>query len=120
MRVVIDASVDPRLVAASEIQCAGEAAGVRCIRHGRSRVARNKVAFYRPLFPQLLNAIVTVRAGEVVHVYSLITAWMFPTFRMSRNGLSLSKSETHNRIHLQRPNPVFVMKERRRIAGGRA
>ena len=35
-------------------------------------VARNKIAFYRPLFPQLLNAIATVRAGQVVH------SFMFP------------------------------------------
>ena len=31
-------------------------------------VARNKIEFYRPLFPQLLNAVATVRAGQVVHV----------------------------------------------------
>ena len=31
-------------------------------------VARNKIAFYRPLFPQLRQAIATVRAGQVVHV----------------------------------------------------
>jgi hypothetical protein len=31
-------------------------------------VARNKIDFYRPLFPQLLEAIATVSAGQVVHV----------------------------------------------------
>jgi len=29
---------------------------------------RNKITFYRPLFPQLLKAVATIRAGEVVHV----------------------------------------------------
>jgi hypothetical protein len=33
-------------------------------------VARNKIAFYRPIFPPLLQAVATIRAGEVVHVYS--------------------------------------------------
>jgi|HubBroStandDraft_6_1064221.scaffolds.fasta_scaffold1367594_1 hypothetical protein len=33
-------------------------------------VARNKINFYRPVFPQLLKAAATIRAGEVVHVYS--------------------------------------------------
>ena len=37
-------------------------------------VARNKIAFYRPLFPELLNAIALVRAGKVVHV-SGETGW---------------------------------------------
>lgn len=32
-------------------------------------VTRNKITFYRPLFPQLLQAVATIRAGEVVHVY---------------------------------------------------
>jgi len=31
-------------------------------------VARNKINFYRPLFPQLLNAVATVTTGSVVHV----------------------------------------------------
>jgi hypothetical protein len=31
--------------------------------------ARNKITFYRPLFPQLLQAVATIRAGEVAHVY---------------------------------------------------
>jgi hypothetical protein len=34
-------------------------------------VARNKINFYRPLFPQWLNAVATIKAGEVVHVYGL-------------------------------------------------
>ena len=34
-------------------------------------VARNKIAFYRPLFPQLLKAVATIRPGDVVHVYGL-------------------------------------------------
>jgi hypothetical protein len=33
--------------------------------------ARNKISFYRPLFPELLEAVLTVRAGDVVHVYGL-------------------------------------------------
>jgi hypothetical protein len=32
-------------------------------------VARNKITFYRPLFPQLLQAVATIWAGDVVHVY---------------------------------------------------
>ena len=32
-------------------------------------VGRNKIDFYRPLFPQLLQAVETIRASEVVHVY---------------------------------------------------
>jgi hypothetical protein len=32
-------------------------------------VTRNKITFYRPLFPQLLKAVATIRAGELVHVY---------------------------------------------------
>ena len=32
-------------------------------------VARNKISFYRSLFPQLLDAVVTIKAGDVVHVY---------------------------------------------------
>jgi hypothetical protein len=30
---------------------------------------RNKISFYRPLFPQLLQAVTAISAGEVVHVY---------------------------------------------------
>ena len=36
-------------------------------------VARNKIELYRPLLPQLLNAVATVRAGQVVHVYGLLS-----------------------------------------------
>jgi hypothetical protein len=32
-------------------------------------VPRNKITFYRPLFPQLLEAVATIGAGDVVHVY---------------------------------------------------
>jgi hypothetical protein len=32
-------------------------------------VSRNKIAFYRPIFLQLLQAVATIRAGEVIHVY---------------------------------------------------
>lgn len=32
-------------------------------------VARNKIAFYRPLFPKLLQTVATIRAGAVVHVF---------------------------------------------------
>jgi len=32
-------------------------------------VARNKITFYRSLFPNLLNAVTTIGAGSVVHVY---------------------------------------------------
>ena len=34
-------------------------------------VARNKITFYRPLFPQLLKAVATIKAANVVHVYGL-------------------------------------------------
>jgi len=34
-------------------------------------VTRNKIALYRPLFPQLLEAVAAIRAGDVVHVYGL-------------------------------------------------
>jgi hypothetical protein len=34
-------------------------------------VTRNKITFYRPLFPQLLNAVATIRPGGVVHVDGL-------------------------------------------------
>jgi hypothetical protein len=32
-------------------------------------VTRNKIAFYRPLFPKLLQAVTTIRPDDVVHVY---------------------------------------------------
>jgi hypothetical protein len=40
---------------------------------GIVHAARNKISFYRPLFPQLLHAMKTIRAGEVVHVYGPLT-----------------------------------------------
>ncbi len=33
-------------------------------------VSKNKVEFYRPLYPQLLEAVTIVRPGEVIHVPS--------------------------------------------------
>jgi hypothetical protein len=33
-------------------------------------VTRNKITFYRPLFPQLLQTVATIGAGDVVHIYS--------------------------------------------------
>ncbi|BDC51685.1 hypothetical protein F183_A40000 [Bryobacterales bacterium F-183] len=35
-------------------------------------VARNQVRFYRPLFPEILEAARRVRAGGVVHVYERV------------------------------------------------
>lgn len=32
-------------------------------------VERNTITFYRPIFPQLLQAVAMIRAGDVVHVY---------------------------------------------------
>lgn len=32
-------------------------------------VARNKITFYRPLFPQLRQAVATIRASEAIHVH---------------------------------------------------
>ena len=102
MRVVIDASIDPRLVEAfvgedvqtlfdlgwqhlkdnalvKQLDCDVFVTADRGFEHEHNlkslsfgivivHVARNKIAFYRPLFPQLLNAIAMVRAGQVVHV----------------------------------------------------
>jgi hypothetical protein len=102
MRVVIDASIDPRLVEAfaghdvqtlfdlglqhlkdnvlvKQLECDVFVTADRGFEHEHNLtsfsfgivvvpVARNKIAFYRPLFPQLLNAVATVRAGNVVHV----------------------------------------------------
>ena len=102
MRVVIDASIDPRLVEAfpddqvqtlfdlgwqhlkdhvlvKQLECDVLVTADRGFEHEHNlkslsfgivvvHVARNKIAFYRPLFPQLLNAVATVRAGSVVHV----------------------------------------------------
>ncbi len=30
--------------------------------------ARNKITFYRPLYPQLQNAVATIKPGDVIHV----------------------------------------------------
>ena len=32
-------------------------------------VTRNKIDFYRPSFPELVQAVETIRPGDVVHVY---------------------------------------------------
>jgi len=105
MRVVIDASIDPRLVEAfpghdvqtlfdlgwqqlkdhvlvKRLACDVFITADRGFEHEHNlkslpfgivivHVTRNKITFYRPLFPQLLNAVATIRAGEVVHVYGL-------------------------------------------------
>ena len=102
MRVVVDASIDPRLVEAfvgddvqtlfdlgwqhlkdnvlvKQLECDVFVTADRGFEHQHNlkslsfgivvvHVARNKIAFYRPLFPQLRNAIAAVRAGQVVHV----------------------------------------------------
>ncbi len=102
MRVVVDASIDPRLVEAfagdeaqtlfdlgwqhlkdnvlvKQLECDVFVTADRGLEHQHNlkslsfgivvvHVARNKIAFYRPLFPQLREAIATVRAGQVVHV----------------------------------------------------
>ena len=104
MRVVIDASIDPRLVEAfpghdvqtvfdlgwqelkdhvlvKRLACDVFITADRGFEHEHNlkslpfgivivHVTRNKINFYRPLFPQLLQAVATIRAGEVVHVYS--------------------------------------------------
>jgi len=105
MRVVIDASVDPRLVEAfpdhhiqtlfdlgwqhlkdhvlvKQLECDVFITADQGFEHEHDRkslsfgivivhVARNKITFYRPLFPQLLQAVATIKAGDVVHVYGL-------------------------------------------------
>ncbi len=105
MRVVIDASIDPRLVEAfpdhqvrtlfdlgwqhlkdhvlvKQLECDVLITADRGFEHQHDlkslkfgivivHVARNKITFYRPLFPQLLQAVATIRAGSVVHVYGL-------------------------------------------------
>ena len=102
MRVVIDASIDPRLVEAfvgenvrtlfdlgwqhlkdnvlvKRLDCDVFVTADQGFEHEHNlkslsfgivvvHVARNKIDFYRPLFPLLLNAVATVRAGQVVHV----------------------------------------------------
>ena len=103
MRVVIDASIDPRLAQAlsdyhvqtlfdlgwqhlkdhvlvKQLECGVLITADRGFEHQHDlkslsfgivivHVARNKIAFYRPLFPQLLKAVATIKAGDVVHVY---------------------------------------------------
>jgi hypothetical protein len=103
MRVVIDASIDPRLVEAfpdhqvhtlfdlgwqhlkdhvlvKQLECDVFITADRGFEHEHNlkslafgivivHVARNKIAFYRPLFPQLLQAVATIKAGHVVHVH---------------------------------------------------
>jgi hypothetical protein len=106
MRVVIDASIDPRLVEAfpnhevrtlfdlgwqnlkdhvlvKQLECDVFVTADKGFEHEHNlqslsfgivivHVIRNKITFYRPLFPQLLQAVATIRAGEVVHVYGLL------------------------------------------------
>jgi hypothetical protein len=92
MRVVIDASVDPRLVEAfpdHQVQTLFDLGWQRLKDHvlitaDRGfehdlkslsfgivivHVARNKITFYRPLVPQLVNAVATIGASDVIHVY---------------------------------------------------
>lgn len=105
MRVVIDASIDPRLVEAfpddhvqtlfdlgwqhlkdhvlvKQLECDVLITADQGFEHEHDlkslrfgivivHVTRNKIKFYRPLFPQLHKAVATIRAGEVVHVYGL-------------------------------------------------
>ncbi len=102
MRVVIDASIDPRLVEAfvghhvqtlfdlgwqylkdnvlvKKLDCDVFVTADRGFLHQHKlkslpfgivivHVDRNKIDFYRPLFPQLRNAITTVTPGHVIHV----------------------------------------------------
>ena len=102
MRVIIDASIDPRLVEAfveeevktlfdlgyqhlkdhvlvKQLECDVFVTADHGFEHEHNlkslrfgivvvHVARNKIEYYRPLFPQILNAVVTVRPGQVVHV----------------------------------------------------
>jgi hypothetical protein len=106
MRVVIDASIDPRLVEAfpghdvqtlfdlglqhlkdnvlvKQLECDVFITADRGFEHEHNlsslrfgiivvHVVRNKITFYRPLFPQLLNAAATVKAGDVVHVHGAV------------------------------------------------
>jgi len=102
MRVVIDASIDPRLVEAfpghhvqtlfdlgwahlkdhvlvKQLDCDVLITADRGFEHEHNlnmlpfgivivHVLRNKIVFYRPLFPRLVEAVLTIQAGEVVHV----------------------------------------------------
>jgi hypothetical protein len=89
MRVVIDASIDPRLVEAfpdHHVQTLfdlgwqhlkdhvlvitadrGFEHDLKSLSFGIViiHVPRNKIIFYRPLFPQLLIAVATIKAGDV-------------------------------------------------------
>jgi hypothetical protein len=105
MRVVIDASIDPRLVEAfpdhqvqtlfdlgwqhlkdhvlvRQLECDVFITADRGFEYEHNlkalsfgivivHVIRNKINFYRPLFPQLRQEVARVGAGEVVHVYGL-------------------------------------------------
>jgi hypothetical protein len=105
MRVVIDASIDPRLVEAfpdhevetlfdlgwqhlkdhvlvKQLECDVFITADRGFEHQHDlkalsfgivivHVTRNKISFYRPLFPQLLKVLATIRPGHVVHVDGL-------------------------------------------------
>jgi hypothetical protein len=105
MRVVIDASIDPRLVEAfpehevqtlfdlgwqhlkdhvllKQLECDVLVTADRGFEHEHDlkslsfgivivHVSRNKITFYRPLYPQLLTAVATIRRGQVVHVHGL-------------------------------------------------
>ena len=107
MRVVIDASIDPRLVEAfpdyqvqtlfdlgwqhlkdhvlvKQLECDAFITADRGFEYQHDlkslrfgiiivHVARNKITFYRPLFPELLHAVENLRIGEAVHVRCLST-----------------------------------------------
>lgn len=102
MRVIIDASVDPRIVEAfvgedvhtlfdlgwhnlkdhvlvKQLDCDVFVTADRGFEHEHNlkslsfgivivHVPRNKIDFYRPLFPQLLKATKRISPGQVVHV----------------------------------------------------
>lgn len=102
MRVVVDASIDPRLVEAfvdddvqtlfdlgwqhlkdnvlvKQLDCDVFVTADRGFEHQHNlkslsfgivvvHAQRNKIAFYRPLFPELRRAVATVQPGQVVHV----------------------------------------------------
>jgi hypothetical protein len=102
MRVVIDASIDPRLVEAfvgddvrtlfdlgwqhlkdnvllKQLECDVFVTADHGFEHQHNlkplrfgivivHAERNKISFYRPLYPQLRNAVATVQPGQVVHV----------------------------------------------------
>lgn len=105
MRVVINASIDPRLVEAfpdhhvqtlcdpgwqqlrdhvlvKQLDCDVFITADHWFEHEHDlkslslgtfsvHVARNKITFHRPLFPQLLQAVATITAGNVNHVSGL-------------------------------------------------